>query len=818
MNKFVPCFLVSFLLPLGATAQSRQQDNDASTQSHTYTIHGHVIDAESKESLIGANIHVSTLGTGCFTNEYGYFSITLPEGENLLTSSYIGYASDSRNIRLNRDTLVTIGLKPSQTLDEVVVDSDRPETGALSSRSGAKTITVQQIMKMPALLGEADVIKTLHHEPGVQSSMSGQAGMSVRGGDTDQNLFLLDGMMLYNVDHVMGFESAFMPDAVKHVDFFRGSFPARFGGRLSSVTDVRTKDGDMCNYHGTFSIGLLSSHVNLEGPICKDKASFLFSARRTYADWLFNAFQGITDAEIDHLGLYFYDLNAKINYRISDSDRAYISFYRGRDVLDVADKNKSEYKESRTTDKTAQDLHWGNTLYQLRWNHIFSPGLFANVSVGYNRFRMSNLAGFQNEEYYEGRLIDRQLSNLEYQSGIDDLSASIDFDHHLGASHHLRYGIQHIQHQFRPEHQSYRVKTFEAGSNDTDETFSSGNASIRAHETSIYAEDDMNIGPRWQVNAGIRAALFRVLAKTYPAMEPRLSISHILKPGFRTKASYSMMHQYVHKITSSQIASPSDLWVPVTRTLKPMSAQQWTVGMNHTALKGWEFGVDAFWKELYNVIDVIDGASFFGNSKGWESKVIGGRGNSYGLEFSAIKTAGRTTGMANYTLSKSDRWFPDGRINSGKKFPYRYDRRHVIHLGINHQLTDHIDINATWYFASGAWITVSKQQTEYIEPGGNLIGGDYYSHRNNYRLSPTHQLDLSINFHRPKRRGEGIWNVSLMNAYCHLNQDMVFTTTRTVHVPDPNGEQQGMIEKDVRVLKQLTVIPILPSFSYTYRF
>ncbi|MBR5068035.1 MAG: TonB-dependent receptor [Bacteroidales bacterium] len=799
MNRFVSCFLLSILLPLGASAQSRRQDNDASKLSHTYTIHGHVIDAESKESLIGANIQVSALGTGCSTNEYGYFSITLPEGENLLTTSYIGYASDTRSIRLVKDTLMTIGLNPSKSLDEVLVDSYRPETGALSSRSGAKTISVQQIMRMPALLGEADVIKTLHQEPGVQSSMSGQAGMSVRGGDADQNLFLLDGMMVYNVDHVMGFESAFMPDAVKHVEFFRGSFPARYGGRLSSVTDVRTKDGDLHNYHGTFSIGLLSSHVNLEGPIRKDKASFLFSARRTYADWLFNAFQGITDAEIDHLGLYFCDLNAKVNYRIGDRDRAYISFYRGRDVMDVADRNKSEYKESRSTDKTAQDLHWGNTLYQLRWNHIFSPGLFANFSVGYNRFRLSNLAESQNEEYYEGRLIDRQFSNLEYRSGIDDLSASIDLDHHPGISHHLRYGIQHIQHKFRPEHQSSRVKTFEAGSTNTDETFRSDDETTRAYETSVYAEDDMSLGSRWQMNAGIRAVLFTVQDKTYPAFEPRLSASRIIMPGLRAKGSYTMMHQYVHKITSSQIASPSDLWVPVTKSLKPMSAHQWTIGMTYTALTGWEFGVDAFWKEMHNVIDIIDGASFFGNSKGWEGKVTSGRGRSFGLEFSASKTVGRTTGMANYTLSKSDRWFPDGRINSGNKFPYRYDRRHAVHFVLNHQLTDHIDVNASWKYTSGAWITVAKQQTEYIEPGGNLIGGDYYSHRNNYQLSPTHQLDLSINFHRPKRRGEGIWNISLMNAYCHLNQDMVFL-------------------EDASVLKQITVIPILPSFSYTYRF
>ena len=787
----------------------------------THTIYGYVVDGNSKESLIGANIYVPLRLCGTSANEFGHFSLTLPEGEWLVETSYVGYEMDARDISLTTDTLITISLKENRTLSEIVVDADRPETGAMSSRTSALSLDIQQITRMPALLGEPDIIRSLQQLPGVQPGMAGQVSMSVRGGDADQNLYLLDGMMLYNVDHVMGFESAFMPDAVKHVDFFRGSFPARYGGRLSSVTDVRTKDGDMQHYHGNFSIGMLSSHLSVEGPIVKDRTSFIVSARRSYADWMLNAFKGALDIDIDRFGLYFYDFNAKINHRLSDNDRLYLSFYSGRDVINVQDRHKSEYEENRSIDKTTEDMHWGNTLYHMRWNHIFSPKLFANTTVGYNRFTLASLAEYENSNYQAGVLQNNQMSNLRFKSGIDDFSANIDFDYHPVATHHMRLGAQYTLHQFRPEVQSSQIRSFVQGYPGTDERFKSENKSILANEISLYAEDDMNLGEYWQLNAGLRVALFATEGKSFPAIEPRLSASRLLSSGLRAKASYTRMHQYVHKITSSQIASPSDLWVPVTKDMRPMSADQWALGMVYNEIPAWEFGAEAYWKEMHHVIDIIDGASFFGNSKGWETKVTSGRGRSYGMEFFVSKTAGRTTGSLNYTLSKSDRWFPDGLINSGRAFPYRYDRRHVVHFNLQHQLTERIDLNAAWNFASGALVTISKQQTQYIEPGNNPFGGYYYSSRNNYRMEPTHQLDLSINLHKPTKHGERIWNFSLMNAYCHLNQDMVYATLESNYELPGTAPEDGIHYyelKERRVLKQITVIPILPSFTYIYKF
>jgi len=802
------------------------QADDEKQEVKQHTLYGYVIDQESKESLIGANIYVPIRQCGTSANEFGHFSITLPEGETLVETSYIGYQKETCIINLTRDTLITIALKPSNMLREVIVDADRPETGISSSRMGASTLSVQQIINTPSLLGESDVLRALQYQPGVQSGLSGQVSMSVHGGDADQNLFLLDGMMLYNVDHVMGFESAFMPDAVKHVDFFRSSFPSRYGGRLSSVTDVRTKDGDMQQYHGTFSIGLLSSHLSLEGPIMKDRTSFIISARRSYADWLLNAFNGPLEIDLDHFGLYFTDVNAKVNHKLSDRDRLYLSFYYGRDVISVDDKSTNEYSEQKSTDRTLIDMHWGNTLYQARWNHIFSPKLFANFTVGYNRFTLSNLAQLENKEYRSKVMTSEQMSNLSFHSGIDDLSALLDFDYHPLPAHHIRFGAQYTLHEFRPEVQSSQIRVFEQGGIATDEKFRSDNEVLRGHEAALYAEDDMTLGERWQLNAGLRASLFTTQGKSYPALEPRLSLSHLLGEGWRAKASYSLMHQYVHKITSSQIASPSDLWVPVTKSMKPMSAHQWGTGVSYDGLKGWELGVEAYWKEMYNIIDVIDGANFFGNSKAWETKVTSGRGRSYGVEFNVSRTTGRTTGMLNYTLAKSDRWFPNGLVNSGQHYPYRYDRRHVVHLLVQHQLTPTIELNAGWNYASGALVTVAKQQTEYIEPvadsawGVGMQKGDYFSSRNNYRMEPTHQLDLGINFHHQTKHGERIWNVSLMNAYCHLNQDMVYATIKSEWIDrgtNPDGSPITEFQER-RVLKQITVIPLLPSFTYTYKF
>ena len=796
-----------------------------------HNIHGYVTDATSGETLIGANVYCPALGTGTVTNAYGFYSLPMPVGQHALLISYVGYESQVVTLQVMADVTENVALAPAHQLHEIIVESDRPETGAASTRMSATTLTMQQIQQMPSMLGEADVIKSLHVLPGVQTGFAGTSQMSVRGGNLDQNLFLLDGVLLYNVHHVLGFESAFMPDAVKHVDFFRGSFPARYGGRLSSVCDVRTKDGDLQRLHGLFSIGLLSSHLALEGPLVKNRTSFIVSGRRSYAGWLMRAMMA-SDAmdgdEIERFDLYFYDVNAKVNHRFSDTDRLFLSFYRGQDGLTMGVKfsDTDSYNKSQSTSHFDQDVRWGNTFSCLRWNHLYTPSLFSNLTLGYNRYAMLAANETRYTEREQGALASDDRFKTDFRSGIDDMMLIYDFDWHPVQSHHIRMGGSYTLHLFRPEVQS-AVQSMTDGNRHIEQRNDTGKRDTRGHEVALYAEDDIDLGGRWQLNAGLRAVAFGVDGRCYPAAEPRLSASYRLADGLRAKAAYTLMHQYVHQLTTSPVNMPTDLWVSVTKDFRPMTANQWTIGLACNRWAGWELSAEAYWKEMRHVLEYADGASFYGSSRGWESKVTQGEGRGMGLELAASRTVGKTTGNVSYTLSKADRRFPDGSINNGCRYPYEYDRRHVVHIVVQQQFTPHVDFNVSWNYSSGGYVSLAKQQSIYILPESNTgsapttYGEDYYSGRNNYHLKPRHQLDLSLNVHHTTRHGERIWNFSLINAYLHKNQDFAWTVVKYESQPvvDPETGRVSYVETASRkVIKQVTIIPILPSVSYTYRF
>ena len=806
----------------------RRQESAAATK---YTLHGYVTDAQSGESLIGVNVYCPSLGAGTVTNAYGFFSLPLPAGSHALVISYVGYQPLVEKAVMTADLSQNYELMPAQLLKEIIVESDRPETGAASTRMSATTISLQQIQKMPAMLGETDVLKALQVLPGVQTGFAGTSQLSVRGGNLDQNLFLLDGILLYNVHHVLGFESAFMPDAVKHVDFFRGSFPARYGGRLSSVADVRTKDGDMQHYHGLFSIGLLSSHIALEGPIFKNRTSFMITGRRSYLDWI--AFAAIKNSEVSDeikkLSLYFYDLNAKVNHKFSDTDRLYLSFYQGQDGIKLGvNYGGDEWSKQHTYGKFFEDLHWGNTFGCVRWNHLFTPSLFSNLTVGSNSYRLLSAGRINLQEYEEKKLLSENDYHSKFTSGIDDLMALYDFDYHPTHRHHIKFGGAYTLHSFHPEVQSSRIRIKDEETN-IDNRYSSGKRDVHGNEFALYAEDDMTLSDHWQANLGVRGVIYTVEGKTYPDIEPRASIACRLARGLRAKMAYTLMHQYVLQLTTSQLNMPTDLWVSVNKEHVPMESNQWAVGLACDRWQGWEFMLEGYYKKMKHVLEYIDGASFSGNSKGWQSKVTQGNGRCYGVEFGATRSVGRTTGTLSYTWSKSDRCFPNGAINGGKRYPYEYDRRHVFHILLQHQFTDHVDFNACWNYASGGYTTLAKQTSRYIFPqpndgsnnGLSTTDQDYYSGRNNYHMKPRQQLDLSINIHHTTRHGERIWSFSLLNAYFYRNQDLMWTEEKTmkVKVPDPANPDRTIEEKrDVRVISQATVIPILPSATYTYRF
>lgn len=783
-----------------------------------FTLNGYILDCISKETLIGVNIYDRQHEMGTTTNPFGFFSITLPEGDTKLDFSYIGYSSQQVSLHLCRDTLLTVQLKNDNELEEIVILSDKAETGIQSSRMGASSVPLTHIRNTPALLSEADVLKSIQLLPGVQGGITGTSGLYVRGGSPDQNLYLLDGVPLYNVDHTLGILSIFTPESVKKVDLYKGSFPARFGGRLSSVVDVRTNDGDMRHYHGSLTIGLLTSRMHFEGPLWKERTSFIISARRSYADLIIKPFLN-EDAKG---GYYLYDINAKLNHRFSDRDRLFLSFYHGKDHASFSNTSTYYTEEGETKGKERQVLAWGSTLEALRWNHIFGDRLFHNITLSHNRFRFNiKNNSHSNNERFDSR----------YYSGIEDWGLTSDFDFHPSPSHFVKFGGSYLYHTFRPETQH----TFVHSPNEEeqpDKVYTiAGNDAIHSHEASLYVEDDFKWSKRWKANIGAHFSLFQVRKHTYASLDPRLTISFNAIPTLTFKAAYTHMTQYVHLLSSSNISLPTDLWVPVTQKIRPMQARQFSVGGYYTGIKGWEFSIEGYYKMMKNVLEYKDGNTMVGNSIHWEEKVEMGKGRNFGIEFMLEKKTGRTTGWVNYTLAKADRIFSEGNINGGKRFPYKYDRRHSVNITINHRLSKKVDMSASWIYASGNTATLSKEQATIILPEGSnrwgqfnnanywgeigntphgiVIPTGYSSSRNNYRLPASHQLNIGFNFHKKTKHGERIWNVSIMNAYNALNPNHVFIDYYT-------DEQSG--DKKIPVIQKLTLLPFLPSFSYTYKF
>ena len=786
------------------------------------TISGYVTDMESSEFLIGANIYDMISGKGTASNEFGFFSLTVPAGEAALRFSYTGYTPETQKKNLQKDEKLNIKLNQNIQLDEVVVIGRRnEESGIKATQMSSIDVPLNILKTTPVLLGEADVMKTIQMLPGVQSGTQGGAGIYVRGGGPDENLILLDGIPLYNVDHLLGFFSVFTPEALKKVTLFKGSFPARFGGRLSSVIDIRTNDGDMHNYHGTIGIGLLSSKLQLEGPIVKGRTSFNISGRRSYLDLMAKPFM----PKDDDIGLYFYDLNAKINHKFNEKSRLFLSLYNGKD------KFGTKFDDSHDDDiyKTDVSLAWGNTLLSARWNYIFSPKLFSNTTVAFTNYKFN----IDNKYYsFYKHNNTESLRDSKYSSGIKDMAYKIDFDYYPSPKHHIKFGTGYLYHNFKPEAETLRARDGEDGIV-TDSTYHSlSNSNIYAHEVSAYAEDEIAITPSLSFNAGLHFSLFNVRNKSYTSLQPRLSARYQLTDDVALKASYTKMNQYIHLLSSYNITMPNDLWVPTTDKVKPMRSHQYSLGTYYTGIEGWEFSTEAYYKDMRNIIEYKDGATFLGSSFNWEEKVESGRGRSYGIELMAQKTTGKTTGWIAYTLAKSERKFDKSGINMGKWFPYKYDRRHHINITANHKISEKIDISASWEFYTGGVFTVSEEMASIISPHYNVPYNKYYhtfysrsmdtkldpatgsanyiSQRNNYRLPVSHCLNLGINFRKQKKRGERIWSFGIYNAYNAMTPHFVYKTVYEDH--------EKYSDKERTVLKKLTIFPIIPSVTYTYKF
>ena len=799
----------------------------ALAQRSTATVSGYITDETSGETLLGAGVLLdngSRTPTGAVTNVYGYYTLTIPRGKTTLQYSYVGYESKTVELDLQRDTVVNIVLSTASLTESVVVA--QRDAGIQSTYLGAIEVPIAQIQNTPVLFGEADVLKAIQLMPGVQGGNEGFTGLYVRGGGPDENLILLDGVPIYNVDHMLGILSVFQTEAVKKVTLYKGSFPARYGGRVSSIVDIRTNDGNMKETHGSIGLGALTEKLHLEGPIVKDKLSYSLSGRGLHS-LLYDPLIRMAMGKGRYANYFFYDLSGKVTWRLSDKDRFFLGGYSGLDHMGVQFEEDGtgvyyDYAEDYPAAdnnyfmRTDMGIGWGNNVASLRWNHIFSSRLFSNTTVAFNQYKMLMHMGLKQEQNNESVQFD-----VDYNSGIRDWSAKLDFDYVPTPAHLVKFGAEYTYHTFVPETlTAVMSESINAATDGEGLNYRSPYESYVGHDLALYAEDDFSIGSHLTVNPGLYASLFLTDGKPYFNLQPRLSAKLSLDNGLSFKAGYARMAQYVHLLSSFSISLPLDLWVPITKNIKPVTSDQVSAGIYYDGLPGWEFSIEAYWKKIDNLLEYKDGTIVLGNSMGWEDKVEMGQGTAKGLEFFIQKTQGKLSGWVAYTLAKSDRVFPDGSINLGRPFPYKYDRRHNFNININYKLGRVVELNAAWIFASGNATTIPLQRTVVLAPDmvynpdrngygdGTVRAADFVEERNNYRLPPSHRLNVGVNF---KAGDHWTFNVSVYNLYNNMNPNMVFVDYTSERNPDGTYYTQP-------VMRKITILPIMPSTSITYQF
>lgn len=767
-----------------------------------FTLSGYVTENGSGENLLGVSIYVPELKLGTVSNDYGFFSLTLPEGKHQVYISYIGYATQIKEINLSEDLNLDFAItSEAESLEEVVVTADEKVKESKVTQMSTVRLNPLDIQDVPAFLGEKDVLKTLQLLPGIQGGSEGSSGFFVRGGTPDQNLIILDDAVVYNSNHLFGFFSVFNGDAIKSVEAFKGGFPARFGGRLSSVIKIDMKDGNKEKLSGKINIGLISSSLLLEGPINKGKTSFILSGRRTYIDVLAQPF---LNEEEGKGGYYFADLNFKIHHIFSPKDKLYWSNYYGRD------KFYSNFKDEFTDEKVR--LGWGNITSTLRWNHQFNNKLFSNTSLIFSNYEFKITDEYT--DTFENRTEDYSFST---SSGINDYTLKTDFDYFPNSQHSIRFGALATRHNFTP--QRVLIQDDFSGNVDTKQE-------LNSFEGAVYAEDDWKLTDKLRISPGLRLSYFKFGDKNYLNPETRLAMSYNLKPDLALKASYSRMNQYIHLLSSSGIGLPTDLWVSSTDQVKPQTSEQFAIGVAKDFFdKDYSLTFEGYYKKMDDVIAYKEGASFLafddiesGKDLTWEDNITSGQGWAYGGELLFRKQTGKLTGWLGYTLSWSERQFDE--LNLGKKFFDRYDRRHDISVVGIYKPHERITLSGTWVLSTGNNYTLPNLQ-RLDTPNGfpirspnNFFDGEteFATARNNFRGETSHRLDLGIQFHKKLKKGrERTWGFSLYNAYARQNPFIYTLEDSKFDGNDPNATVETK-------LVRTSVLMLIPSFNYTFKF
>lgn len=762
-----------------------------------FTVNGYIRDSSTGESVIGASITIIGKEKAVASNQYGFYSITLDEGTYELSVAHVSYLTQTASVSLSQNRTLDFHL-PSKTaaMSEVVVYSRRKDANVRNAQMGKIDLSISQIKNIPAFLGEVDILKAIQLLPGIRNAGEGNAGFYVRGGGPDQNLIMLDDAVVYNTGHLFGFFSIFNPDAIKNTSLIKGGMPAQYGGRLSSVLDVTMKDGNMNELQGEGGIGLIASRFSLQGPIEKDKASFIVSARRTYIDALVKPFIK-KSSDFYGSGYYFYDLNAKVNYRFNEKNRLYASGYFGKDVFDFNNASRSFNAK----------IPWGNATATLRWNHVFGPRLFANTTLVYNDYKFRFSAA---QESFE----------VSLASGIKDATAKVDFDYYPSPQHKLKFGALSTYHKFTPNVFSGRQDSTVFS------PVTEGNK--YAVENAVYIQDDWDLSDKIKMNYGLRWSSFTQLGPytkfirdenqnkldstaygnfekiiTYSGLEPRVTMRFSMNESTSLKGSVSRNLQFIHLVSNSTSTLPTDLWVPSTFRVQPQISWQYAAGVfRNFANNQYETSVEVYYKDMQNQIEYKEG--YTPSLKDPEEDFTFGRGWSYGAEFFVNKTSGRLSGWIGYTLSWTWRRFSD--LNGGEKFPAKYDRRHDLSVVVTYERNRQWKFGAVAVYGTGS--AVSLPERFYIING---VLTQEFSSVNKYRLPAYHRIDLSATYTplpKPGKKVQGSWVFSVYNAYSRKNPYFVYF--------DQTGSPYDGTLK-VEAL-QVSIFPILPSVTWNFKF
>jgi CarboxypepD_reg-like domain/TonB dependent receptor-like, beta-barrel/TonB-dependent Receptor Plug Domain len=805
--KFLNCSILVFLLAFLLHVTPAVGQNK-------FTISGYVKSKASGETLIGAGVYIKEILKGTATNQYGFYSITLPEGEYTLVVSFLGYEEYSSHINLHSAIKNNIELKEkSFTTEEVVITGEKKDDNVSSVQMSKQEMDMDFVKSLPAFLGEVDVLKAIQLLPGVQSAGEGNSGYYVRGGGPDQNLVLLDEAVIYNASHLFGFFSVFNADAINNVELYKGGMPAQYGGRLASVLDISMKDGNKKEFHGQGGLGYIASRLTLEGPIKKDTASFIISARRTFIDLFLQKPFIDESSRIYGNSYYFYDVNAKINYMITDKDRVYLSGYLGRDVF--------SFNSKETGFKVR--VPWGNATASARWNHIFADKLFMNTTLVFSDYNFN----FEAEQ---------QQFDFKLYSGIRDWNGKVDLTWFPNILHNLKFGANYIYHRFTPSNVSARSGETEFDLGDI--------VKLYAHDVALYVNDEWTVSDKVTLSGGIRLTYFSQVGpftryvqneagitvdtinysngekvKAYQNAEPRLSGVFRLNPTSSVKGSYTQNYQYVHLATLSSVSLPTDVWVPSSSRVKPQFATQYALGYFKNFKNNlYETSVEVYYKDMKNLVEYKEGAQPEDDIKNnQDNNFVFGNGWSYGAEFFVKKKFGKVNGWIGYTLAYTDRKFPD--LNDGAVYPAKYDRRHDVSFVFTYRPTKKWTFGLVWVYASGNNLTLPVSRMFLNGPvdlgvlasGEAGVGQIYadYGARNSYRQQSYHRLDISATLHVQKnRKWESSWNFSIFNVYSRLNPYFIYFDSS---VDEVTGEF-------VVQAKQVSLFPIIPSVTYNFKF